>query len=37
MSGILIVEDEERLATLLKDYLLAEDYNAHILNDGRKS
>ncbi|MBN2427928.1 MAG: response regulator [Deltaproteobacteria bacterium] len=36
MSGILIVEDEERLATLLKDYLLAADYNAHILNDGRE-
>ena len=35
MSRILIVEDEVRLAGLLKDYLAAGGHDAHILNDGR--
>ncbi len=36
MSRILIVEDEDRLARLLGDYLIAAGHEAQILNDGRE-
>ena len=33
-QSVLIVEDEEDLADLLKDYLVASEYDAHIISDG---
>ena len=33
---ILIVEDEERLARLLADYLAAAGFDTHCIGDGRR-
>ena len=33
-SSILIVEDEEKLASILKDYLTHASFNTHMLHDG---
>ncbi|MBY4868817.1 response regulator [Burkholderia anthina] len=35
-ASILIVEDEPKLSALLDDYLTAEGYDTHILDDGRE-
>ena len=34
---VLIVEDEPKIAQLLKDYLERENYEVHVLNEGSKA